>query len=95
MVAKNSFVLGNPELRLTRADRRITDPNLTERLSLSAGPDNQLKERANNDDELGFHSYVSCPYDSLEPASSAACCMLTGLFTVCLLAGEVSSWESN
>jgi hypothetical protein len=62
-------------------------------LSLSSRPENQFKERTNKYDEPGLHSDVSCPYDSLASASSGMPRMLTGLFTVCLLAGEVSPWE--
>ena len=43
MLAEYPFVLGNPELRLARADRRITDANFTERLSLSTSQDRYLK----------------------------------------------------
>jgi hypothetical protein len=62
MLAKYPVILGDPELRLARADRRVTDAKLTQGLRLSAGPNRYLKERTNKDDELGFHRYVSCPY---------------------------------
>src|SRR4030095_4600061 len=47
ILAKNSFILRHPELPLPRAERWIADPNLVERLSAGAGPDEQLEQCGN------------------------------------------------
>ena len=43
-----------------------------------------------------FHGRdVSCPYDNVDLDEPAIRTILTGLFTMCLLAGEVTPWDSN
>ena len=51
ILAKNSFILRHPELPLPRADGRIADANLLERLSAGAGPDEQLEQRGNDNSD--------------------------------------------
>ncbi len=43
--AKNSIILGDPELRLTRTDRRIADANFVRRLRAGRGSEQALHQR--------------------------------------------------
>ena len=89
ILAENSFVLRHPELPLPRADRRITDADLMERLSSRRRPrhDTDSVKATNNAVESHDDFHVLMTTVILRQAST--CPMLTGLFTMCLLAGEV------